>query len=81
RDTFLGLVPRFAGRAERFTLYGSSRDRALQASRIVHSRPRAGEFGTELIDGIDVIDANDAVDTTAAILDHLASLLRQGLPP
>jgi esterase/lipase superfamily enzyme len=80
RDTFLGLVPRFAGRAERFTLYSSSRDRALQASRIVHSRPRAGEFGAELIDGIDVIDANDAVDTTSAILNDLAALLRQGLP-
>jgi len=81
RDTFLGLVPRFAGRAERFTLYGSSRDRALQASRIVHSRPRAGESGAEMIDGIDVIDANDAVDTTSAILNDLAALLRQGLPP
>ncbi len=81
RDTFLGLVPRFAGRAERFTLYNSSRDRALQASRIVHSRPRAGESGAEPIDGIDVIDANDAVDTTSAILNDLASLLRQGPPP
>jgi len=87
RDTFLGLVPRFAGRAERFTLYSSSRDRALQASRIVHSRPRAGESGAEPIEGIDVIDANDAndgnsaADTTSAILNDLAALLRQGLPP
>lgn len=80
RDTFLGLAPRFAGRAERFTLYSSSRDRALQASRIVHSRPRAGESGAERIDGIDVMDANDAVDTASAILGHLASLLRQGPP-
>lgn len=81
RDTFLGLVPRFAGRAERFTLYGSSRDRALQASRIVHSRPRAGESGAEPIAGIDVIEANAAADTTSAILNDLASLLRQGRPP
>jgi esterase/lipase superfamily enzyme len=78
RDTFLGLVPRFRGRAERFTLYGSARDPGLRAARIVHGRPRAGEAGdaTVLADGIDFIDA-----TGAAVVGDAALLLRDGLPP
>jgi len=92
RDTFLGFVPRFAGRAERFTLYGSSRDRGLQASRIVHSRPRAGESGETMarsgsIDAVDTAGATDAasgtglLDLSHPVLKDLAALLQQGLPP
>lgn len=76
RDTFLGLVPRFAGRAERFTLYASARDRALQAARIVHSHPRAGEPDGAMaqVSGIDVIDTTEGMD--AALRKDLSSLLR-----
>jgi esterase/lipase superfamily enzyme len=89
RDTFLGLVPRFQGRAERCTLYGSSEDRDLRAARIVHSRPRAGESGEALAvaDGIDTVDAA-AADTSLqpragepTILPDIAFLLRHGLGP
>jgi esterase/lipase superfamily enzyme len=78
RETFLGLIPRLAGRAERFTLYASSRDRALRASRIVHGHPRAGESGDTMpcAPGIDSIDAAER-----SILGDVSSLLRSGLPP
>ena len=90
RDTFLGLAPRCRGRAERFTLYGSSRDRAVRASRIVHVRPRAGEAADAMVvaPGIDSIDAS-AADTSllepaggeVSILGDISALLRHGLPP
>lgn len=88
RDTFLGLVPRIRGRAERLTLYGSSNDRALRAARIVHGHPRAGESGDAmaLAEGIDCIDAA-AADTSLqggsgpTILGDVSALLRGGLPP
>jgi esterase/lipase superfamily enzyme len=87
RDTFLGLVPRMHDRAERFTLYGASNDRALRAARIVHSHPRAGESGAAMAvaEGIDSIDAA-AADTSLqerpsgpTILPHVSSLLRRRL--
>jgi esterase/lipase superfamily enzyme len=79
RDTFLGLVPRFAKRAERFTLYASARDRALQAARIVHSHPRAGEPGGATaqapgIDVIEVIETGEGMD--AAFRKDLSARLR-----
>jgi len=90
RDTFLGLAPRCLGRAERFTLYGSSRDRAVLASRIVHVRPRAGESADAMAvtPGIDSIDAA-AMDTSLlppaggllSILGDISALLSDGLPP
>lgn len=87
RDTFLGLVPRMRDRAEHFTLYGSSNDRALRAARIVHSHPRAGESGDALAvaEGIDAIDAASA-DTSLqersgpTILADVAARLRRSLP-
>lgn len=92
RETFRGLVPRLQGRAARFTLYGSAADRSLDAARLVHSQPRAGEpeGSAALGAGLDVVDAS-AADTGLAspaetggrpsILDDLAALLRHGLPP
>jgi esterase/lipase superfamily enzyme len=87
RETFLGLVPRMRDRAESFTLYGSSHDRALRAARLVHSRPRAGESGGAMAvaEGIDSIDAADA-DTSLqegsgpTILTDIATRLRRAPP-
>jgi len=92
RETFVDLARRFQGTAERFTLYGSSNDRALRMSKLVHGYPRAGESGKDLTlaDGIDSIDAS-AVDTSvlghsyygsrSPILSDLSYLIREGLPP
>lgn len=57
---FRQSAPRITGRADRYTLYASSGDAALSASRRVHGYPRAGESGDDLlvIDGIDTIDAS-----------------------
>ena len=92
RDTFVELARQFQGRAERFTLYGSSNDRALKASRIVHKHPRAGESGADmvLVEHVESIDSS-AVDTSLlghsyfgskrSILADISMLLRKGLPP
>jgi esterase/lipase superfamily enzyme len=51
--------------AERTTLYASSNDVALNASKKIHGYPRAGEAGPNLtvIDGIDTVDVS-AVDSS-----------------
>ena len=46
----------------RITLYASSKDRLLQAARLLHGAPRAGESGDDLLD----IDGIDSIDATAA---------------
>jgi esterase/lipase superfamily enzyme len=88
RDIAPALVP--AG--ERVTLYGSSRDRALEMSRRFHSYPRIGDLsaGVVVMPGIDLIDAT-AVDTSLtghsyfadgdSVLADLFHLFREGLAP
>jgi esterase/lipase superfamily enzyme len=51
------------------TLYASSNDKALAASRMVHGAPRAGDLGQGLVlmNGIETIDASE-VD--ASFLNH-----------
>jgi esterase/lipase superfamily enzyme len=92
RDTFVELAAKFQGRAERFTLYGSSNDRALKASKFFHRYPRAGESGENmaLAEGIDTIDSS-AADTSLighssygskrSILSDISLLLRYGHAP
>ncbi|HTG35562.1 MAG TPA: alpha/beta hydrolase [Thermoanaerobaculia bacterium] len=92
RDTFVELAAKFQGRAERFTLYGSSNDRALKASKFFHRYPRAGESGENmaLAEGIDTIDSS-AADTSLiahssygskrSILADISLLLRYGHAP
>jgi esterase/lipase superfamily enzyme len=46
---FRDLAIRFQGKAERFTLYASSRDKALQASKLINKYPRAGDSGMDLV--------------------------------
>lgn len=71
RDRFVQLAAKFRGCAARITLYASSRDVALLASKFVHGYPRAGEAGEALtiVDGIDTIDAS-LVDTSLVGLRH-----------
>jgi esterase/lipase superfamily enzyme len=78
--------------ARRVTLYASSTDKALHASRALHQYARAGDAGTGLTvcRGIDTIDASD-VKTGAlghnylvksrAVIADLAGLICHSLPP
>lgn len=70
-DRFVQLAEKFKGAARRCTLYASSRDVALMASKFVHGYPRAGEAGAALlvVEGIDTIDAS-LVDTSLVGLHH-----------
>jgi esterase/lipase superfamily enzyme len=71
RDQFVQLAEAFRGRAQRCTLYASSRDVALMASKCVHGYPRAGDAGAPIVvvDGVDTIDASK-VDTSLIGLRH-----------
>jgi esterase/lipase superfamily enzyme len=54
------MVPRLARTGIHITLYASSNDRALLASKAFHGYARAGESGTSLVvtDGVETIDAS-----------------------
>lgn len=54
------IVPSIWPNAFRFTMYASSRDKALAASQKVHYLPRAGQSGPNLIvmEGLETIDAS-----------------------
>jgi esterase/lipase superfamily enzyme len=90
--TFKDLAAVFVGKAERVTLYASSGDKALMASKAVHGYPRAGESGVNLVvvDAVDTIDAS-AVDTSLlghsyygdnrSVVADLFDLIRRGSAP
>ena len=63
------MAPRLARTGIHVTLYASSNDRALLASKAFHGYPRAGESGTGLVvvDGVETIDASE---TTGGLLGH-----------
>ncbi|REJ82803.1 MAG: alpha/beta hydrolase [Acidobacteria bacterium] len=63
------LAPALGSPARPATLYASSEDVALAASRRIHGAPRAGDSGRGLVvaDGIETVDAT-AVDTS--LLGH-----------
>lgn len=92
RDNFVELARKFHGRAERFTLYGSSNDLALKASKLVHGYPRAGDSGKNmaLVETVDSIDASTLetdilghgyFGTERSILSDISLLLRHGFAP
>jgi esterase/lipase superfamily enzyme len=86
------IAPAIVKTAERTTLYASSKDWALYASKRVHGYPRAGEGGEGLVvlPNIDTVDAS-AVDTSllghsyvgdsGTVLVDLAELLHEAKPP
>ncbi len=55
------LAPYLTRTANRFTLYASSRDWALKASKFIHRGPRAGDSGAQLL----VLSKIDTIDVTA----------------
>jgi esterase/lipase superfamily enzyme len=89
---FLQLVARVGRAAERVTLYASSNDRAISISKTIHTYPRAGESGADIVvmSGLDTVDAS-SVDTSflghsyyaekRTVLSDLFYLLRAGMPP
>jgi esterase/lipase superfamily enzyme len=60
-DTFRELASTLQKLSARITLYESSKDRALIASKVLHGNPRAGE-PLLVLPGLDAIDAS-AIDT------------------
>lgn len=59
-ETFVDLLPRLAPLVSDITLYASSNDTALMASRQLNGNPRLGEAGKFLtvVDGIETIDVS-----------------------
>jgi esterase/lipase superfamily enzyme len=65
RDTFVNLASELKKQRDHLTLYASSHDNALFASKRVHGNPRAGDTatGVTIADGVDTIDVS-SVDTS-----------------
>jgi esterase/lipase superfamily enzyme len=69
-DVFrLDMAPRLARTGIHVTVYASSNDRALMASKAFHGYPRAGETGDGLVvvSGVETVDASDA---SGGLLGH-----------
>ena len=90
-EVFRQMAPAIAQTGQHVTLYASSNDNALIASKRVHGYPRAGESGEHLVivPGIETIDVS-TVDTSFlghsyygtsdSILSDLYHLVMQSLP-
>ena len=90
--TFPRLASAMRGVGHRITLYASSNDRALQASRRYQGYPRAGDTvpNVLVIDGVDTIDVS-ALETgflghsyyaeNRSVISDLVHLIRNGLEP
>lgn len=90
--TFRDLAQDLRPKANRFTLYASSEDLALKASKAVHKYSRAGESGLDLVitESVDTVDVT-AVDTSLlghsyyaenrSVLSDLFYVIRNGTPP
>lgn len=87
------ILPKIRPIASRITLYASSKDKALQASKEVHGYPRAGESEMSslvIAPGLDTIDAS-LVDTSfighsyfadnRSVISDIYNLFRNGNPP
>jgi esterase/lipase superfamily enzyme len=66
-DTFRNLSAAFPGKAQRITLYASSRDKALALSQRYQKYARAGQSGLDLV----VVPSVDTVDASAVKTDFL----------
>jgi len=88
-DTFRELAATLQRLSGRITLYESSKDKAIQASKKIHGSPRAGE-PLLIIPGLDTIDAS-AIDTDFLghsyfsdnwpLLSDIHSILFKDVPP
>ena len=91
-EVFKRLAEGFRLKADRITLYASSKDHALALSKQIHDHPRAGETGAGIVvmPGIDTIDVS-AVDTdldghsyyadNRSVISDIFQLLRSNAPP
>jgi esterase/lipase superfamily enzyme len=63
------MAPRLARTGILVTVYASSNDRALMASKVFHGYPRAGETGDGLVvvEGVETVDASDV---SGGLLGH-----------
>lgn len=89
---FRQLAQSFPTPSTQVTLYASSNDKALIASKKFHDFPRAGDTSTAVtvVQGVDTIDAS-AVDTeflghsyygdNRSVLSDIFSVIRNGEPP
>lgn len=86
------LAPALAKAGRRVTLYASSKDLALKASKEVHGYPRAGDAadGIVVVRGVDTIDASLVDDTVLAhsyfveslpVIRDIARMFRGNQPP
>jgi esterase/lipase superfamily enzyme len=84
------IAPALAGTGRPITLYASSEDLALRASKTVHGYPRAGDSGRDLvvISGIETVDATTAdtsflghsyIGSSRSVLSDMSYLIREGL--
>ncbi|MBA3727286.1 MAG: alpha/beta hydrolase [Armatimonadetes bacterium] len=90
--TFKDLAETFGPKASRFTLYASSDDIALKASKAIHKYSRAGESGLDLVvaKSVDTVDVT-TVDTSLlghsyygenrSVLADMFYVIRNGTPP
>ncbi|MBK1650582.1 hypothetical protein CKO36_18995 [Rhabdochromatium marinum] len=86
------IAPFFKNKAERYSIYSSSKDRALEIANEVQKSHRLGQSGKNMVvlQGFDTIDAS-AIDTSVLghsyygdereLLFDLYHLLRNNLPP
>jgi esterase/lipase superfamily enzyme len=91
-DVFTQHAKQFAGRAERYTLYASDKDRALNLSQRFAGYPRAGQAGAGIVvvEGVDTIDATELdtglmshsyIGNHRSILSDLYYLIQRGEVP
>ncbi len=90
-DLFQGVAEAYKQLAERTTLYVSSKDKALVASRIINNKSRVG-FSPPItvVEGIDTVDVSD-IDLTLLghgyfaeqrnVLNDIHNLLMDNTPP
>ena len=92
KDTFVDLAKAFRQKANRFTLYASSKDLALGASEILHKYQRAGDSKPKVLvtEGIDTIDASEVkadflghsyYGSSESVISDLYKLILKEKPP
>lgn len=90
-DVFRRLAAVFPGTSDRTTVYISSRDKAVAASQLLHSAPRAGYTPpVTVVSGMDTIDASSInvdllghgyIAEAEALLNDMFTLIQHGSPP
>ena len=69
-QVFAQLAAVIRSKCDRITLYASSKDLALVASRTLHAFPRAGESGPNMVIFPELLDTVDATAVDTNLLGH-----------